>query len=178
MGPTPLAGERLRPLGHLSGGSLDKEKRPDNQQARRASDGRPNMSIKCAHIRRVHDGPDCTLGDVVAEAASPSESNRVETCDEGIPVRHRPFWRSVVSLRASMVNDSFMRRPKSWLLCNNAVASRAGNPKAALFLVAPPTLISNVGSGEGARRRVFFIIGDGAGNAVLRLKDPYPYLNL
>ena len=28
---TPLAGERLRPLGHLSGASLDKEKPTDNQ---------------------------------------------------------------------------------------------------------------------------------------------------
>src|SRR6185312_15286287 len=28
---TPLAGERLRPLGHLSGSAVDKEKRSDNQ---------------------------------------------------------------------------------------------------------------------------------------------------
>jgi hypothetical protein len=34
LGPTPLAGERLRPLGHLSTGmALDKEKRRHNQQA-------------------------------------------------------------------------------------------------------------------------------------------------
>ena len=32
LGSTPLAGERLRPLGHLSGASLDKEKPGDNQQ--------------------------------------------------------------------------------------------------------------------------------------------------
>ena len=30
---TPLAGERLRPLGHLSVAPLDKEKRGHNQQA-------------------------------------------------------------------------------------------------------------------------------------------------
>jgi hypothetical protein len=31
---TPLAGERLRPLGHLSVAPVDKEKRRHNQQAR------------------------------------------------------------------------------------------------------------------------------------------------
>ena len=36
--PTPLAGERLRPLGHLSGTALDKENRRDNQLRRGLSD--------------------------------------------------------------------------------------------------------------------------------------------
>ncbi|CAN0653384.1 protein of unknown function [Nitratireductor aquimarinus] len=37
MGSTPLAGERLRPLGHLSGETLDKENRTDNQYGIRIS---------------------------------------------------------------------------------------------------------------------------------------------
>ena len=37
--------------------------------------------------------------------------------------------------------------------------------------------MSNVGIEEGAASRIFFIKGDGAGNAVLQQKYPDPYLN-
>ena len=37
--------------------------------------------------------------------------------------------------------------------------------------------MSNVDSEEGAGDRIFFIKGDGAGNAVLQQKYPDPYFN-
>lgn len=101
---TPLAGERLRPLGHLSVAPLDKEKRGHNQQARviiwkNISDtgrGLPGWGASAA-IPRLVRGP---------VAMIPSRDHRIR--------------REIRGTAGAMVNESFLSEAKSCHLCNNA----------------------------------------------------------
>jgi hypothetical protein len=97
---TPLAGERLRPLGHLSVAPLDKEKRRHNQQAGAIiaeKSTSPRRSLGA--MRRFRgDSPECDSGWRPNSGGSAPDSGACE---------------------ASMVNGSFRTGAKSCHLCNN-----------------------------------------------------------
>ena len=100
---TPLAGERLRPLGHLSVAPLDKEKRRHNQQAGAI------ISEKSADRR--------------ARAASGGDSAAIAWRSTQLPAAFRSVLCRIradsAGTRTSMVNESFRSEAKSCHLCNN-----------------------------------------------------------
>jgi len=87
-----------------------------------------------------------------------------------------PFPVSAASCGRAVVNDIFPGGLKSWLFCNNDPGSRCGGCLLRALAVEWGKAVSNVVIEEGAACRVFFIEGDGAGNAVLQQKYPDPYL--
>lgn len=101
---TPLAGERLRPLGHLSVAPLDKEKRRHNQQAR----------VIISKNKKV---PSCGFPRCGGFAAIPRLETRapaiIPSADRGIRLPTR-------GAAGPMVNQSFPSEAKSCHLCNNA----------------------------------------------------------
>ncbi|CDX18937.1 hypothetical protein MPLB_1740022 [Mesorhizobium sp. ORS 3324] len=100
MTSTPLAGERLRPLGHLSVAPLDKEKRGHNQQA----------------------------GAIIAENSARAGRHLAAYGDSmAIPCLATRSWRrnfgrwspDSTGCKALMVNENFRSEAKSCHLCNN-----------------------------------------------------------
>ena len=100
---TPLAGERLRPLGHLSVAPLDKEKRRHNQQAGAIISEKSAGSAAQA----------AASGDSAAIGRRPS---RLRAAIRSALCRIRP---DSGASKATMVNESFLSEAKSCHLCNN-----------------------------------------------------------
>ncbi len=105
LASTPLAGERLRPLGHLSVAPLDKEKRRHNQQA---------GAIISENSAVLALPPPCG-GDSEAIAWRPT---RLRVAIRSTLCRIRPDSGAAT---ASMVNESFLSEAKSCHLCNNVL---------------------------------------------------------
>jgi hypothetical protein len=105
---TPLAGERLRPLGHLSVSPVDKEKRGHKQQARA-------IIIEKTDFRRSAAFSPCD-----GTAAIPWPATRYMVAIPADNRRNRPVCKgSPKGFQRPMVNGSFPSEAKSCHLCNN-----------------------------------------------------------
>ncbi len=158
MTSTPLAGERLRPLGHLSVAPLDKEKRRHNQQAgariaEKTAD-QPDLAPREAILRRQ-------LGATTRLCAAFVSSHRRIRPDS----RPRgPQW----------LMRTFGVRPNRVICATTSGDSvRMGLSPIRSWLNAAAAWVKVWFEGA-ARCASFSVSGDGAGNAVLQQKIPRP----
>ncbi len=153
LGPTPLAGERLRPLGHLSGALVDKENAAANQSPQ------PNIADR-THMWRRRGAVAIPPRRFAGSSAKPFGTGRCGALPRsGWLMRTCRSWRKRGFSATWAVDSTPETRPPTLSLLNGQGPWVMSAPK------------------KGRASASFSSTGDGAGNAVLRHKYPYPYLN-